>query len=147
MWYVNLSRLFSQRCTHLCIVFVNLYYEFNNELLDFVFSEKSNLKCAAYADIHTAAEKTNHGGQQLEQPPAGLTYIQQSSGYAAKSLVDPDTPEGYDLVFGPTNGANNAPGYMGFAFLDKYDVQACADLCNTRGADSQVSSYPLPQDI
>ncbi|KAK7470147.1 hypothetical protein VKT23_001587 [Stygiomarasmius scandens] len=131
-----------QQCLDFCdrvdgCVFVNLYYEFNNELLDFVFSEKSNLKCAAYADIHTAAEKTNHGGQQLEQPPAGLTYIQQSSGYAAKSLVDPDTPEGYDLVFGPTNGANNAPGYMGFFFLDHYDVQACADLCNARGADSQ----------
>lgn len=25
---------------------------------------------------------------------------------------------------------------MGFAFIDKYDVQACADLCNTREADS-----------
>ncbi|THV08014.1 hypothetical protein K435DRAFT_709277 [Dendrothele bispora CBS 962.96] len=118
-------------------VFANLYYEFNNELLDFVFSEKSNLKCAVYADIHTAAEKTNAGGQQSEQPPAGLTYIQQSTGWGAKSLVDPATPDGYDLVFGPTNGANNAPGYMGFAFLDRYDVQACADLCNTRGADGQ----------
>jgi hypothetical protein len=45
-------------------VFVNLYYEFNNQLLDFVFSEKSNLKCAAYGDVHTAAEKLNFGGQQ-----------------------------------------------------------------------------------
>lgn len=44
-------------------VFVNVFYEFNNYLLDFVFSEKSNLKCAAYGDIHTAAEKTNFGGQ------------------------------------------------------------------------------------
>lgn len=25
--------------------------------------------------------------------------------------------------------------YMGFAFLDKYDVNACAQLCNTRNAD------------
>ena len=24
---------------------------------------------------------------------------------------------------------------MGFAFLDQYDVSACAVLCNTRGAD------------
>lgn len=24
---------------------------------------------------------------------------------------------------------------MGFAFLDKYDVDACAQLCNARGAD------------
>jgi len=37
--------------------------------------------------------------------------------------------------FGPTNGANNAAGYMGFAFIDKYDVSACALLCNSRGAD------------
>jgi hypothetical protein len=84
--------------------------------LDFVFSEKSNLKCAAYGDLHTAAEKTNKGGQQLEDAPAGLTYIQQSSGYYAKDLADPDTPEGYDLVFGPTNGANNAPGVCIISF-------------------------------
>lgn len=45
------------------IEFVNLYYEFNNYLLDFVFSEKSNLKCAAYGDIHNTTEKTNFGGQ------------------------------------------------------------------------------------
>ncbi|KDR73283.1 hypothetical protein GALMADRAFT_270127 [Galerina marginata CBS 339.88] len=116
-------------------VFANLYYEFNNDALD--HREKSNLKCAVYADTHTAAEKTNRGGQQLEAPPAGLTFIQQSSGFSSKTLVDPETPEGYELVFGPTNGANNAPGYMGFAFLDRYDVDACAQQCNTRGADGQ----------
>lgn len=91
-------------------VFANLYYEYNNELLDWVFSEKSNLKCAVYADIHTAAEKTNRGGQQLKPPPEPLVYIQNSSGYASKTLADPPVPEGYELVFGPTNGANNAPG-------------------------------------
>ncbi|KAG6835263.1 hypothetical protein H0H93_003331, partial [Arthromyces matolae] len=116
-------------------VFVNLYYEFNNALLDWVFSEHSNLKCAAYGDIHSAAEKTNGGGQQLEPLPHGLTYIQQSSGWAANTLDNPSDPSGYQLVFGPTNGANNAPGYMGFAFIDKYDVDACAALCNTRGSD------------
>ncbi|KAF9467605.1 hypothetical protein BDZ94DRAFT_969039 [Collybia nuda] len=116
-------------------VFANLYYEFNNELLDFVFSEKSNLKCAVYADIHTAAEKTNRGGQQSEAPPAGLTYIKHSSGYAARSLSNPPVPNGYEISFGPLDGANNAPGYMGFAFLDRYDVSACAALCNTRGVD------------
>ncbi|RDB31124.1 hypothetical protein Hypma_000065 [Hypsizygus marmoreus] len=116
-------------------VFANLYYEYNNYLLDFVFGEKSNLKCAVYGDIHFAAEKTNTGGQQSEEPPAGLTYIQNSSGWAAKTLVDPEVPEGYEVVFGPTDGANNAPGYMGFAFIDKYDVNACAALCSTRGAD------------
>ncbi|KAG6918640.1 hypothetical protein DXG01_012759 [Tephrocybe rancida] len=118
-------------------VFANLYYEHNNDLLDHVFSEKSNLKCALYADIHTAAEKTNRGGQQSEPAPAGLTYIQQSSGWAAKSLADPDCPKGYELVFGPTDGANNAPGYMGFAFIDKYDVNACASLCDHRDPDPQ----------
>jgi hypothetical protein len=44
-------------------VFVNVFYEFNNFLLDFVFGEKSNLKCAAYGDIHNATEKLNFGGQ------------------------------------------------------------------------------------
>ncbi|KAJ7752911.1 hypothetical protein B0H16DRAFT_781340 [Mycena metata] len=131
-------------CTAWCdtvkgCVFVNLYYEFNNELLDFVFSEKSNLKCAAYGDIHSAAEKLNFGGQasypQVGNETVPLTYITQSSGWALKDLEDPDTPDGYELVFGPTGGANNAPGYMGFAFLDKYDVDACALLCNGRGVD------------
>lgn len=91
-------------------MFVNLYYEFNNELLDHVFSEHSNLKCVAYADIHTANEKTNWGGQQSSPPPAPLTYIQQSSGYALTYLANPPTPDGYEFVFGPTDGANNAPG-------------------------------------
>ncbi|KAG6827736.1 hypothetical protein H0H92_010614 [Tricholoma furcatifolium] len=117
-------------------VFVNLYYEFNNPLLDFVFSQKSNLKCVAYGDIHNATEKTNWGGQQLEAPPAPLTYIQASSGWAATTLTNPQNPPGYSLVFGPVDGANNAPGYMGFAFIDQYDVNACAALCNTRGPDS-----------
>ncbi|CAK5274414.1 unnamed protein product, partial [Mycena citricolor] len=120
-------------------VFVNLYYEFNNYLLDFVFSEKSNLKCAAYGDIHNATEKTNFGGQASYPTVAcqttPLTRIEQSSGWGLDSLIEPDSPEGYDPVFGPTNGANNAPGYMGFAFLDQYDVNACAQLCNGRGAD------------
>ncbi|KAJ7486587.1 hypothetical protein FB451DRAFT_1391495 [Mycena latifolia] len=141
---VNNATYNVQACLDFCAgidecVFVNLYYEFNNELLDFVFSEKSNLKCAAYGDIHSAAEKLNFGGQasypQVGNETVPLTYITQSSGWAADSLVDPDTPEGYELVFGPTDGANNAPGYMGFAFIDKYDVAACAQLCNTRGAD------------
>ncbi|KAF5365183.1 hypothetical protein D9758_005340 [Tetrapyrgos nigripes] len=118
-------------------VFVNIYYELNNPLLDWIFSEKSNLKCAAYADVHYSAEKTNIGGQQLEELPHDSTYIQRSSGYASlTNVAEPEIPDGYELVFGPTDGANNAPGYMGFVFLDRYDVQACADLCNSRDADS-----------
>ncbi|KAJ7227727.1 hypothetical protein B0H12DRAFT_238906 [Mycena haematopus] len=120
-------------------VFANLFYEYNNYLLDFVFSQKSNLKCAAYGDLHSAAEKTNFGGQasypQVGNETVPLTYITQSSGWGLDSLVDPTTPDGYQLVFGPTDGANNAPGYMGFAFIDKYDVAACAALCNGRGVD------------
>ncbi|KAF8650694.1 hypothetical protein AX16_005068 [Volvariella volvacea WC 439] len=112
-------------------VFANLYYELNNDL------PVSNLKCAVYGDVHSAAEKTNFGGQQLLPLPSGLTFIQESSGWASNALVDPPVPEGYELTFGPEDGANNSPGYMGFAFLDKYDVQACANLCNTRGADGQ----------
>ncbi|KAJ7589536.1 hypothetical protein C8J56DRAFT_1076194 [Mycena floridula] len=111
-------------------VFVNLYYEYNNPGLNAL---SSNLKCAIYGDVHTAAEKTNRGGQKLGDSDA-LTYIQESSGFAA-DFGNPATPDGYELVFGPLDGANNAPGYMGFAFLDRYDVDACAQLCNTRGAD------------
>ncbi|KAJ7116073.1 hypothetical protein C8R44DRAFT_928065 [Mycena epipterygia] len=118
-------------------VFLNLYYEFNNPLLDFVFSEKSNLKCVG--DVHTAVEKTNYGGQQLAPLPSGATYIQDSSGYAplqARSAPEPAPPEGYQLVFGPISAANTAPGYMGFAFIDKYDPSACAQLCNQRQPDA-----------
>ncbi|KAF7309852.1 hypothetical protein MIND_00357300 [Mycena indigotica] len=113
--------------------FVNLYYELNNPYLDFVFPEKSNLKCVLYGDVHNEEEKTDLGNELL---PSIRTVIQQSSGYALQSLRKPADPAGYKLVFGPLSAANNAPQYMGFAFLDKYDVKACAALCNTRGADS-----------
>jgi len=98
-------------------VFANLYCEFNNALLDFVVSEQSNLKCVLYADTHTAVEKINFGGQQLYQSPGPLTYIQDSSGWALSSLADPADPEGYELVFGPTNGANNVFGVSVCAFV------------------------------
>jgi hypothetical protein len=86
-----------------------LYYEFNSGLVD-ASGQPTNLKCAVFADIHTAAEKTNKGGQQLLPPPAGTTYITDSSGWALKSLADPDTPDGYQFVFGPIDAANNSPG-------------------------------------
>ncbi|KAF8147366.1 hypothetical protein K438DRAFT_2090621 [Mycena galopus ATCC 62051] len=117
-----------QACLDYCAgiegcVFVNLFYEFNNALLDFVFSQKSNLKCAAYGDIHNATEKSNFDGQAsyisllVGNETVPLTYITQSSGWGKDTLVDPATPDGYELIFGPTGGANNAPGYMGFAFI------------------------------
>ena len=110
MWCVHLFHFFMSfiGIFSLRLVFANLYYEFNNELLDFVFSEQSNLKCVLYADTHTAVEKTNFGGQQSYPSPGPLTYIQDSSGWALSSLADPADPDGYELVFGPTNGANNA---------------------------------------
>lgn len=109
-------------------MFANLYYEHNNDGLD--FHQTSNLKCAVYADTHSAAEKTNFGGQQLEAPPAGLTFIQESSGFSSKTLVDPPTPDGYELVFGPTNGANNAPG-----------VRINSDLAFHNLTDSSYSTW------
>ncbi|KAJ4479930.1 hypothetical protein J3R30DRAFT_3701078 [Lentinula aciculospora] len=113
-------------------VFVNLYYEFNNGMLDHVYSQESNLKCAVYGDVHSAEEKVNFGGQSLSGIPDGpLTYIQQSSGWTSKSFSSPSPPAGYDPL--PNlDGANEAPGYMGFVFLNKYDVDACAAICNNQ---------------
>lgn len=86
-------------------------YEFNNKLLDHEFPEQSNLKCAAFGDVHSADEKLNFGGQFLsgEQCSSALTYIQQSSGWASKTLSDPLTPDGYVAVAN-LDGANEAPG-------------------------------------
>ncbi|TFK18038.1 hypothetical protein FA15DRAFT_683393 [Coprinopsis marcescibilis] len=121
-------------------VFANLYYEFNNYGLDFEASEQSNLKCAVYGEVHTAVEKTNFGGQQSYPAPAPLIYIQHSGGWGINEFVDPGVPSGYEYVFGPINGATSAPGYMGFVFLDRYDVHACAVECNQRAPDA-VGGY------
>lgn len=90
--------------------FVNIYYEHNNPSLD---KGPSNLKCALYADVHSAAEKTNFGGQQLAPPSPALTYIEKSSGFALEKDLcetEADTPEGYTLAFGPVSSATEAPG-------------------------------------
>ncbi|KAJ7066539.1 hypothetical protein C8F01DRAFT_705737 [Mycena amicta] len=118
-------------------VFFNIYRELNNPYLDFVFAEQSNLKCVLYGDVHTAAEKTNSGGvtQHDALLPSMHSVIESSTGYALRPVEQPADPEGYKLAFGPLSAANNAPGYMGFAFISTYDVAACAALCNTRGAD------------
>ncbi|KAG5637785.1 hypothetical protein DXG03_004316 [Asterophora parasitica] len=64
MWWVLLFLLRSSIhvLTTPLPVFVNLYYEFNNYLLDFVFPEKPNRKCDLYGKVHRAFEKTNLGG-------------------------------------------------------------------------------------
>ncbi|KAJ7623169.1 hypothetical protein FB45DRAFT_704448, partial [Roridomyces roridus] len=46
-------------------------------------------------------------------------------------------PDGYDLIFGPISAANEAPGYMGFEFLDEYNPCACATFCNERAPDAE----------
>ncbi|TFK73173.1 hypothetical protein BDN72DRAFT_876060 [Pluteus cervinus] len=79
-------------------MFVDLFYEFNSDA-----AHNPQIKCTAYGDVHSAAEKTNFGGQRLLPPPAGKSYIQQSVGYASGSLADPPVPDGYEFVFGPTN--------------------------------------------
>ena len=68
-------------------------------------------KCAAYSDIHTAADKTNFGGQNLD-PYLGLTYMQNSVGYALEIPPTPDTPDGYELEFGPINAADSGMGWL-----------------------------------
>src|SRR5271155_3844735 len=70
--------------------------------------------CTSYVhselQVYSLCKKTDFGGQQSEPLPAGSTYIQDSSGYAANTLVEPNEPAGYEFVFGPTNRANNTPG-------------------------------------
>ncbi|KAJ7663052.1 hypothetical protein B0H17DRAFT_1336947 [Mycena rosella] len=97
---------------------------------------KSNLVCAAYKAVEPVSKKTGYGGQTLYSKvgdtPAPTTYRTQSSGWALDKIDYTDTPAGYTKVFGPTNGANNAPGYMGYTALGSYDIAACAALCNAR---------------
>ncbi|KAL0571390.1 hypothetical protein V5O48_010578 [Marasmius crinis-equi] len=100
--------------------FFNLYYE--------VDDQKSSLKCAAFGDVHTAEEKTYQGQQG--------SYIQNSSGWVLASDAEEGTyVEGYEQVFGPLTVANNAPHYMGFVLLDRYDPAMCGQECNKRGID------------
>jgi len=111
-------------------IFANLYYEFNNPTLDQLHS---NLECAVFSDI--GGDKTDTGGQQLYPPPIGPTFIQDSTGWVSNTVWEPPIPQDYELVFDSLGSANEAPGYMGFALIDKYDVNACAALCDTRKPD------------
>ncbi|PPQ98297.1 hypothetical protein CVT26_013492 [Gymnopilus dilepis] len=55
-----------------------------------------------------------------------------------RDLLERDTvtaPQFFEETFGPINAASNANGYMGFVLLDTYDVDACAQHCNTRAFD------------
>jgi len=89
--YISRTVLSESTCgIHTCLdycdkvpscVFVNLYYEYNTGSVDYT-GTPSNLKCAAFSAAHTAAEKTNWGGQQVLPPPAGTTYMSDSAGWA-----------------------------------------------------------------
>lgn len=121
--------------TNACVSF-NLYREWNNPLLDWVFSEKSNLKCALFGDVAQTSQLTNKGGQQQKPTPEPLTQITDSSVYTDSNLPSPETPAGYSLAFGPLNAALNSGGYMGYRALTLYNTTACAEACNTAAPDS-----------
>jgi hypothetical protein len=46
-------------------------------------------------------------------------------------------PRGYKLDYGPICAANNAPGYMGYHFLPKYDPKLCAKYCDEAFPDAK----------
>ncbi|KAJ3985589.1 hypothetical protein F5890DRAFT_1119932 [Lentinula detonsa] len=135
---VNSSTYNIDECLEFCdsirgCVFVNLYYEHNNPSLDDVFPQRSLLKCVAYGDVHLPHAKLDFGDQSI---PSGAvnnqvtdTSIQQSTGWARKSYFNLSTPDGYDAL-PKLEGANDAPGYMTSVFLNHYDVDACATICN-----------------
>ncbi|KAI3615293.1 fruit-body specific protein a [Moniliophthora roreri] len=60
-----------------------------------------------------------------------LAAIAVTSTVAFTSPANFDIPADNANIFEPLETANNAPGYMSFAFLAHYDVEACADLCST----------------
>ncbi|KAN0063949.1 hypothetical protein ACQY0O_003555 [Thecaphora frezii] len=122
--------------------FVNLFQEKDNNLLDWVFSEKSDLKCALWADVHPASEKTNAGGQQLKQPkyneggdPQGykVNHVENSVGFRKPGgpVYVPETVPGYNAQPAYV-GAIRGDGYMGYTLLSKYDPVACSQACNAR---------------
>ncbi|TFK60273.1 hypothetical protein BDN72DRAFT_850675 [Pluteus cervinus] len=74
-----------QECFDFCdgidgCVFVNAFDEFNDPN-----SPQPAHKCSAYSQVHGAEDKTNFGGQLLD-PALGLTFIQDSVGFAAREI-------------------------------------------------------------
>ncbi|TFK69462.1 hypothetical protein BDN72DRAFT_897244 [Pluteus cervinus] len=121
-------------CLHFCdliqpCVFVNYYNEFNDP-----GASQPVHKCSAYSVVHDADDKTNFGGQILGM---GLdpTYMQESVGYALEIPPTPDTPDGYELAFGPINAETSTDQSLNSDNFETYDVQGCADLCTNQPAD------------
>lgn len=132
-----------QKCAAFCdrtpaCVSFNLYREWNNPLLDWVFSEKSNLKCALFGDVAQTSQMTNQGGQQQKPVPEPLTKITDSAVYTDFNLPEPETPAGWDLAFGPINSALNSPGYLGYRALTLYSPTACAEACKAAAPDATL---------
>ncbi|CAO1626098.1 unnamed protein product [Jaminaea pallidilutea] len=138
---------FTTQCAAFCdrtskCVSWNLYQEYNNQLLDHVFSEHSNVKCALFGDVATADEMTNKGGQYFagyDKP----NYITQSTVFTKTSLPVPQTPSGYDLVPIDPNAAIEGSDYMGYVALTSYSPQLCATECQKRapGPDGKQCSF------
>lgn len=93
------------------------------------FSRLLALACAVA--VVNAIDAPTIGGEHVE---AGTSANKRSPEAHFLERRIP-APAGYQLVFGPTGGANNAPGYMGYTALTSYDINACAVACNNRGAD------------
>ncbi|KAF8888173.1 hypothetical protein CPB84DRAFT_1786382 [Gymnopilus junonius] len=60
-------------------------------------------------------------------------HKQSARTFRKRDTVTP--PALFEETFGPISAANNADGYMGFELLSTYDVNACAQQCNTRAFD------------
>lgn len=81
---------------------------------------------------------TNKGGQRLYGKTSPPNQIIESALFVVNDLPTPSAPEGFVYSFGPLDRATSASvavGYMGYTFLTRYDVQQCADLCDSRGRD------------
>ncbi|TFK62523.1 hypothetical protein BDN72DRAFT_862778 [Pluteus cervinus] len=101
--------------------FINVLYEYNNDA-----TYNPQIKCATYGHAHSRREDQSREGIHPTE---------------IDSSTNPTILDGYAFAFGPTNTANQAPDFIGFAILDKYDVQTYTDQCNTHDPDPYVCHY------
>ncbi|KAJ7696584.1 hypothetical protein B0H17DRAFT_929566, partial [Mycena rosella] len=99
-----------------------------------LFAARYSLPPALQAsqDSSTSTPAISSNATHIEKIVQTAAVI-ENTGHASHATR---APEGYELVFGPISAANDAPGYMGFALLDKYDPSVCAKLCNQREPDA-----------
>ncbi|KAF9266586.1 hypothetical protein L218DRAFT_996750 [Marasmius fiardii PR-910] len=88
----------------------------------------TSLSLASAADVVSGPEWNTIKSAILAQPGAKVSKLQ--------AFAEPPVPENFVEVFGPLNASNSAPGFMGFVFIDSYDVAGCANLCKARDFDS-----------